>query len=59
MEEGYTKVKSDNEKLYMANKKLWVQIKDTKIGQFFDTQRKEKEASQKKSNCWKRQAKEA
>ena len=52
MAEGYTKVKNENENLYMVKKKLWVQIKDTKIGRFFGTQRKEGETSQKKSNCW-------
>ena len=50
MAKGYTKVKSENENLYMANKKLWVQIKDTKIKRFFGTQRKEGEAYQKESN---------
>ena len=33
--EGYTKVKDENENLYIANKKLWVQVKNTKIGCFF------------------------
>ena len=33
---GYTKVKGENENLNMANKKLWVQVKDTKIRRFFD-----------------------
>ena len=32
MIEGYAKVKGENENLYIANKKLWVQVKDTKIG---------------------------
>ena len=41
----YTKTMSDNENLYIANKKLWGQVKDTKIGRFFRTQRKEGEAS--------------
>ena len=50
MREGYTKVKSENENLYVANKKLWVQIKDTKMGRFFSTQHREGEASQKKTN---------
>ena len=45
MIEGYTKVKGENENLYIANKKLWVQVKDTKIGCFFGTQHKEGEAS--------------
>ena len=35
MTKGYTKVKGENENMYMANKKLWVQVKDTKIGYFF------------------------
>ena len=30
MTKGYTKVKGENENLYVANKKLWVQVKDTK-----------------------------
>ena len=38
MIEVYTKVKGENENLYIANKKLWVQVKDTKIGRFFGTQ---------------------
>ena len=37
MIEGYTKVMGENENLYIANKKLWVQVKDTKIGRFFGT----------------------
>ena len=45
MTEGYTKVKGENENVYIANKKLWVQVKDTKIGRFFNTQRREGEAS--------------
>ena len=52
MTEGYTKVKSENENLYIANKKMWVQIKDTRIGRFFGTQRREGKASQKESNHW-------
>ena len=59
MTEGYTKVKSENENLYIANKKMWVQIKDTRIGRFFGTQRREREASQRKSNHSQRQEKEA
>ena len=59
MTEGYTKVKGQNENLYIANKKLWVQVKDTKIGRFFGTQRKEGEASQRESNNWQTQASEA
>ena len=59
MTEGYTKVKSENENLYIANKKMWVQIKDTRIGHFFGTQTREGEASQRESNRWQQQAEEA
>ena len=59
MTEGYTKVKGENENLYIANKKLWVQVKDTKIRRFFGTQRKEGEVSQRESNHWQKQATEA
>ena len=45
MIEGYTQVKGKNENLYIANKKLWGHVKDTKIGCFFGTQRRESEAS--------------
>ena len=41
MIKGYSKVKGENENLYIANKKLWVQVKDTKIGCFFGTQSRE------------------
>ena len=41
MIEGYIKVKGENENLYIANKKLWVQVKGTKIGHFFGTQHRE------------------
>ena len=44
MIDGYTEVKGENENLYIANKKLWVQVKDTKIGHFFGTQRRKREA---------------
>ena len=47
MVEGYTKEKNENENLYEANKKVWTQIKSSKIGQFFDTHRKEGQSSQK------------
>ena len=50
--EGYTKMKSENENLYIANEKMWLQIKDTKIGRFLCTQRREEEASQKEFNQW-------
>ena len=59
MTEGYIKMKGENENLYIANKKLWVQVKDTKIGRFFGTQRREGEASQRESNHWQTQASEA
>ena len=44
--------KAKNENLYIANKKLWGQVKDTKIGRFFGTQQKEGKASQRESNRW-------
>ena len=50
MTEGYAKVKSENENLYTTNKKLWVQVKDNKIGQFSGTQRIKEEASQRESD---------
>ena len=50
MTESYTKVKSENENLYIANKKMRVQIKDTKVGRFFGTQCREREALQRESN---------
>ena len=53
------KKKNENENLYMANKKLCGQVKDTKIGRFFGTQRKKGEASQRESNHWQTQAIEA
>ena len=59
MTKGYTKVKDENENLYITNKKLWVQVKDIKIGCFSSTQHREGEASQKKSNHWQTQATEA
>ena len=37
MTEGYTKVKSENENLYIAKEKMRVQIKDIRIGRFFGT----------------------
>ena len=55
----YTKAKGENENLYIANKKLWEQNKNTRIGHFFGTQRREGEFSQRKSNHWKTQASEA
>ena len=59
MEENYTKMKGENQNLYEANKKLWAQIKDSKVGRFFGTNRKEGESSQKQSNHWQQQAEEA
>ena len=59
MIEGYTKVKGENENLYIANKKLWEQNRNTRIGRFFGTQRREGEYSQRESNHWKTQASEA
>ena len=56
MPEGFTKVKDENENLYIANKKLWEQNKNSRIGRFFGTQRRECEASQRESNHWKPQA---
>ena len=52
-------MKGEKENLYIANKKLWVQVKDTKIGHFLSTQRKEGEASQRESNHWQIQATKA
>ena len=52
MTKGYTKMKSKNENLYTVNKKLWVHIKDNKIGRFSGTRCRKGEASQKESNCW-------
>ena len=37
MTKGYTKVKGENENLYIANKKLWEQNRNTRIGRFFRT----------------------
>ena len=45
MADVYTKAKIENENLYITNKKLWGQVKDTKIECFFGTQRREGEAS--------------
>ena len=56
MTKGYTKVKGENENLYIANKKLWVQVKDTKIGRFFGTQRREGKVSQREFNHCQTQA---
>ena len=41
------KKKNENENLYIANKKLCGQAKDTRIGRFFGTQQREGEASQR------------
>ena len=59
MADVYTKAKSENENLYIANKKLWGQVKDAKIEHFFGTQRRESAASQRESNHWQTQAIEA
>ena len=59
MTEGYTKVKGENENLYIANKKLWLKVKDIKIRCFFGTQHGKGEASQRESNRWQRDAMEA
>ena len=45
MTDVYTKAKGENESLYIANKKLWEQNMNTRIGRFFGTQRKEGESS--------------
>ena len=37
----YTKAKSENKNLYIANKKLWGQVKNSKMGCFFGTQKRE------------------
>ena len=59
MAEGYTKMKNENENLYEENKKLWTQIKNSKIGRFFGTHQKERESSQRGSNHWQRHAEES
>ena len=59
MTEGFTKVKDENGNLYIANKKLWEQNKNSRIGRFFGTQRREGEPSQRKFNHWQTQATEA
>ena len=59
MADVYTKVKSEKDNLYIANKKLWRQVKDTKIRRFFGTQQRKGEASQRESNYWQTQAIEA
>ena len=53
------KANDETENLYIANKKLWEQNKNTRIGRFFGTQRRESESSQKEYNHWKAQASEA
>ena len=50
MTEGFTKVKGENKNLYLANKKLWEQNKNSRIGHFFGAQRREGEASQREFN---------
>ena len=44
------KAKDETENLYIANKKLWEQNRNTRIGCFFRTQRREGESSQRESN---------
>ena len=39
------KAKGEKENLYIANKKLWEQNRNTRVGRFFCTQRRECEAS--------------
>ena len=39
MTDVYAKAKGENENLYIANKKLWEQNQNTRIGLFFGTQR--------------------
>ena len=53
------KTKNENENLYIANKKLCGQVKDTRIRRFFGTQQREGEASQKEFNHWQTQATKA
>ena len=50
MADVYTKAKNENENLYIANNKLYEQIKDIRIRCFFGTRRRENEASQRESN---------
>ena len=59
MTDVYAKAKGENENLYIANKKLWEQNKNIKIGRIFGTQRREGESSQRESNHWKTLALEA
>ena len=47
------KAKDEIENLYIANKKLWEQNRNTRIERFFGTQRREGESSQRESNHWK------
>ena len=50
MKDVYTKAKDENENLYIANKKLWEQNRNIRIGFFSRTQRREGESSQRESN---------
>ena len=59
MADVYTKAKNENENLYIANKRLCGQVKDTKIRRFFGTQRREGETFQSESNHWQTQATQA
>ena len=51
--------KDETKNLYIANKKLWEQNKNTRIGRFFGTQWREGESFQKESNHWKTQVSKA
>ena len=53
------KAKDETENLYIANKKLWGQNRNTRIRCFFGIQRREGESSQRESNHWKAQASKA
>ena len=53
MIDDFTKVKDENKNLYIANKKLWEQNKNSKIRRFSRIQRRKGEAFQRESNHWK------
>ena len=44
MADVYTKAKGENENLYIANKKLWEQNRNTRVRHFFGMQQRECEA---------------
>ena len=50
MTDVYAKAKGENENLYIANKRLWEQNRNTRIGRFFGTQQREGKYSQRESN---------